>query len=140
VRLPAQPHSFDNAEVYAKGKAEEIMGQAIKVSCSSFLLYTAHILGCMNKEVAVHFELQPSNRTSLQAQNKMAALAPHNMCISLYRSGVIQDPEWCQYLRSLCLHGMVCVLILVARVRSLLLPANTHHVAYGSARTDIIVS
>lgn len=23
--------SFDNAEVYAKGKAEEIMGQAIKV-------------------------------------------------------------------------------------------------------------
>ena len=25
------PCSFDNAEVYAKGKAEEIMGQAIKV-------------------------------------------------------------------------------------------------------------
>lgn len=24
-------YSFDNAEVYAKGKAEEIMGQAIKV-------------------------------------------------------------------------------------------------------------
>lgn len=24
--------SFDNAEVYAKGKAEEIMGQAFKVS------------------------------------------------------------------------------------------------------------
>jgi hypothetical protein len=26
------PASFDNAEVYAKGKAEEIMGQAFKVS------------------------------------------------------------------------------------------------------------
>ena len=30
--------SFDNAEVYAGGKAEEVMGQAIKVTVSVFCI------------------------------------------------------------------------------------------------------
>ena len=34
--------SFDNAEVYAGGKAEEVMGQAIKVCQLSWLLHMHH--------------------------------------------------------------------------------------------------